>query len=672
VTVLLGLGILGIPACNEEPVPPPAAPVVEIPAAVPVAFPPRAPAPEVNVAAGGADALYPRPAVRSTFTPCRFAGPSDPIVVADGRLTVIRKQDVPCQRDGVLLVIGDEVQPGEEVPPDRRVEVAIDNKVKVFRCWKEDDRVEAGQLLAWVDDQLTRCDLAMKQEKHGSCQADLVATEKTRDEARNRFERQLRLFHGRAGSLEETDAARLLWERYVSDAVAKRKAVGMAEQDIQEARTVLEMHQVRATIPGIIKTIVKKRGEAIKTLETVVQLHDLSRLRIEGLVGVQYLNRLSKGMTVVVEPSRSERPLQTLLGHLQDVTAVAVTNDLHQPLIVSASEDGSVRLWDRASRRERHVLWHPAPVKAVACSPVGASGNWCLTGAADGVARLWHVQRPAEPSAVLQGQHRGAVTCVAFSPDGKTCATGGDDRAICLWNTESGTLRYRFPEGHRGAVTSLQFTPQSQLVSAGRDNTLRVWTLGKRGARLLTTLDRRSGDVAQPGVSPDGKLVLLDQGKVLRLLTLADKLTEAELQNPSDPNHFASFALFSPDARLILTAGAAEGRLRLWRSPTAATRPYELSQLLPPDEAPATCAAFAPDGSFLVTGTRDRKVLVWPLPSRRTIEHQVTAEITLLEPVVESSNAQVRIWAEVDNRDGRLLPGTTATLAIYPQERQVK
>ena len=342
-----------------------------------------------------------------------------------------------------------------------------------------------------------------------------------------------------------------------------------------------------------------------------------------------------------------------------------MSHDRKNPLIVAASDDGTVRVWDRTSRRERRILSHPTPVKAVACTSSEAEANWCLSGGEDGSVRLWDLDAASGgPLRVFKDQHRQAVRSVAFSPDGKTCATGGDDLEICLWDTMTGDLRYRFPPGHRAAVTSVQFTPGSQLVSAGNDNTLRLWTLGAQGARLEKTFDRRSGEVSYPGVSPDGKQVLFDQGKKLRLLSLPEGLTNGVLQNLASATNFSTFALFSPDARLILTAGASEGRLQLWHTPTDTTRGSELSQLVPIEPSPATCAAFAPDGSFLVSGTRERQVLVWQVPSEQPAEQQLHATVTLVEHVVDSSAGQVRLWAELPNPDGRLIPGTTVTVII--------
>src|SRR5205823_84858 len=145
------------------------------------------------------------------------------------------------------------------------------------------------------------------------------------------------------------------------------------------------------------------------------------------------------------------------------------------------------------------------------------------------------------------------------------------------------------------------------------DNTLLLWTVGTERARLATTrFDRRGGDVTVPGVSADGKRVLFDMGKELRVVSLPQGWTEGILQDRCSAARFTTMALFSPDSRLILTACEAEGRLQIWRAPTNNTRPYEMRQLVWKG-SPATCGAFAPNRSFVVTGMKDRQVLVWPL-----------------------------------------------------------
>jgi WD40 repeat protein len=615
------------------------------------------------------DPLYP-PCFMVPAGPAQLPRGADPVVIPDCRLTVIDKQDVPSQRDGELLFIGTEVDPGQSIPTDQLFTARVGGKEQQFRRLKEGDAIRPGQLLAYLDDQLSRDEWDIKNAKVTSSRADLEAAIKTRDESKNRYDTQVWLQqHGRgATSQEDLRAAKLAWERAACEAISKEAAVTLAERERSQVETILRMHQLRSTTAGVLKAILKRPGEAVKALEPVFQIQNLGRLRVEGLVDVPHLPRLHTGMRACAEAVLPVSPEQTLVGHVDSVTAVAVNQNAGRSMIVSASEDGTVRVWDRAAPRERCILHHPAAVVAVACTPPGAEVNLCLSGAADGIGRLWELDGTQDaPLRELKGGHAGAITSVAFSPNGRACATGGEDHAICLWDTTSGTLRYRFPDGHRGTVTALTFTPRAELVSAGRDNTLRLWTLGQRGARLKSTFDHRLGHVTQPGVRPDGRHVIYDQGGTLRLLSLPEGLNEGVVERASGAGNFTTFALFSPEARLILTA--AEDRVQLWRAPAAARRAGELVQFVATEPTGATCAAWAPDGSFVVVGGSDQQVRVWPVPPAPECERRLTAEVTLLERAVETSTRQVRIWAELPNPDGRLLPGTTVTLVLDDGER---
>jgi WD40 repeat protein len=570
------------------------------------------------------------------------AAHADPIVIAECRLgpTNDGKEDVPSRYDGVL------------------------DSIDV----KEGDYVKTGRLLAKLDCRQAAADLDSKKAK-------VVAAKKTEDTLYGEFKRDENVASKKALSEAELNVSRLRWQRAISDTL-------VAESDRQISQVALDLYELHGASPGIVRSIFKRKGESVKNLETVMQIYNVDRLRVEGLTPQHNLYYLDVGDKVTLEPAQPLRAYETLGAHLAEVNAVAVSNSPKNPMICSASDDKSVLVWDRLNDRRKAYL-HPGPVRALACTPPGATANLCLSGGSDGKGRLFDLASDSDqPLRELKGQHRGPITAVAFSPDGSCCATGGEDRQIRIWDVATGDLRYTLPSAHRGAISSLNFTPSQapsmdvHLISAGKgNNALCIWTLGTTGARLDRTIDRRSGDVTSLGVSSDGTRALFDQGRTLRILSLPSGLIEphAVLQNPSGASNFTNFALFSPDGQLIVTAGAAEGRVQLWRAPARGQRASEIRQLQGAERITPNCATFSPDGKFIVVGTRDRQVLIWLVPDKAELDRQFAAQLTVVERIIDTTADQVRVCAEFENprdADGRhlLLPGGTATMVIYPRK----
>jgi WD40 repeat protein len=193
-----------------------------------------------------------------------------------------------------------------------------------------------------------------------------------------------------------------------------------------------------------------------------------------------------------------------------------------------------------------------------------------------------------------------------------------------------------------------------------------VWdvTPGRPPVRERTEFEGRGGEVTQLGVSPDGKMVLFDQGREIRVLSLDDKQIQGTLQNPPPAPNFWGMALFAPDGNAVLTNGPAPGRLQLWRTPDERGRASELRQFI--WTATATCGAFAPESDFVVTGTQDHQVLVWAMPGKQEVEQsRLEAKLTLVDRYLDTTSRKVRVWAELDN-PGWLIPGNTATVVIPP------
>jgi WD40 repeat protein len=103
-------------------------------------------------------------------------------------------------------------------------------------------------------------------------------------------------------------------------------------------------------------------------------------------------------------------------------------------LLVSAGDDGTVRLWELPTGRELAVLrGHTSEVMRVA---VSADGRLGASASGDGTVKLWEAPGGAL-LATLRG-HAGTVFGVALSADGRLLASGSGDGSARLWSTESG------------------------------------------------------------------------------------------------------------------------------------------------------------------------------------------------------------------------------------------
>jgi WD40 repeat protein len=644
--------------------------------------------------------LYPpAPPAKELAPVFRTPGP-DAVEIRDCTLLPVDRQDVSSQREGKLLYVGSPVLQENPNNPGNSLTVPLHvggkDLIKTYRKIDRDDVVQAGQVVAYLDPTLPLADLLAAMAKKEASEADLQASKATYEEAQNKLERldNLKRRNSAIVTPEEYNQAALVRDRYRQEVVSKEQAIRLAGAEIEKAQTILQHHEIRNEMhgAGVVKAVFKHKGEAIRAQEPILQLYSLEHLRAEGMADIQYLSRLKPGAPVILEPTILDPPYRVLRGHRGEINDVAICGQGPDLRVVSVSEDTRANVWSLAyAGGPVRVLYHPAPVRTVACTPRAWGRNWCLTGDLNGSLRLWDLDGKDDGPRreIKDSKHRGPITALAFSPDGRYFATGGDDNLIQVWETDGSRdealyafdVEHGVDRPHQGTITSLSFTPQARLVSASRDNSVRVWTLHKKGAvmepRIVTG---RQGTVAHLGVTADGGRMLVDQGRRLQVLTVPEGRILCDLQSSFGLTPFETLALFSPDAEgsLLMTAGAPEGRLQLWRSPAPGRRAFEVRQLAPPGVSPVTCAAFAPDagsaadGSFAVSGTKDGNVYLWQLPTREALaQHRIEGlTLSLVDRALDANTRQVHIGVNVINPIdaqhpyGRLMPGRPVTVVV--------
>lgn len=365
-------------------------------------------------------------------------------------------------------------------------------------------------------------------------------------------------------------------------------------------------------------------------------LHQLGRGSVETaeLSPSGELVALGGSSGVWIYEANSLELRQSLTGHTGLVDAVAWSPD--NTKLVSASWDGTARIWDVDTGEQITQIPHPDQVIAVAWS---VDGQTVATATWGGPILLWDAAN-GQSIGELAG-HTDSVTHLRFSPDGQLLASASPE-SVRLWEmdsqqeaalltdspTEHGNLHWS-PDGTRLLVTNYndstvqiwQADGTEQAVLAGMEYGVYDAAWSPAGDRILTT----SGDgTMRLWDAQNGRLVrevpdnfnsspiriiwlddtrgifFLDDGTIL----LADPELREVVARLDQHTTALSQAAFSPDGRFLATANS-DGTVRIW------DRSGDQLAMLTGHEYGATAVTWSPDGQLLASGGGDGSVRLW-------------------------------------------------------------
>ena len=154
-----------------------------------------------------------------------------------------------------------------------------------------------------------------------------------------------------------------------------------------------------------------------------------------------------------------------LKGHTGKVNCVVFSLDGKR--VASASDDGTMKVWDAVSGQEMlTVKGNLNGVMSVAFSPDGKQ----LASDAHHSVKVWDATSGQEVLTFDGGILPARIHRVAFSPDGKLLASSSFDQTVKVWDAAKGEELLTL-KGHADGVRDVAFSPDGKrIASAGMDS----------------------------------------------------------------------------------------------------------------------------------------------------------------------------------------------------------
>jgi WD40 repeat protein len=187
--------------------------------------------------------------------------------------------------------------------------------------------------------------------------------------------------------------------------------------------------------------------------------------------------------------SGNGKKLGELKGHSGIVRGIAFGEEY----ILTASDDGQLGVWglEDGGKRRASRMYKIADAK-LACVSLSPDGKMAAIGGEDGTLRLWDLATRRQLD-ISDRRHKEQVQSVAFSTDGRWLLSGGrGDKKLCLWEvTPERTINCKreFTD-HMDEIRGLAFSRDGVYAVVGSGNTVRHWLLPEQVSRKAAKSSR--------------------------------------------------------------------------------------------------------------------------------------------------------------------------------------
>lgn len=211
--------------------------------------------------------------------------------------------------------------------------------------FKEGEIARKDEVVAAIRDNIVRSALATA-EREAENDIEIRYAQKAADLARIAYTKAMQSNQALQGSVPEIEVRelRLAAEKAILQVEQAEHRLSVSGLHRDEARELLNSYVVQAPFDGVVTKVYKRRGEAVRQGEPILELSNATRMRVEGYIPLKDAWQIRPGAAVSIQIAAPEGPAQ--VDQMSFAGQVTLIDTKVEPVTQT------VRIWAEVANRD--------------------------------------------------------------------------------------------------------------------------------------------------------------------------------------------------------------------------------------------------------------------------------------------------------------------------------